>query len=245
METIKTIEQGIDLMLAKSENKRPKYEFKRIQSDADRCETLSFGGKDVPLLWWRHHEKYDALHDFDNFNPGSNCCINGFSFTTKDEPLERLLFREFDIVEWILHSETEKVTAFRSGDAINLIAVMKNGTVANMDFAATMPIGAEPQMLHRLITTTGMASDRVVDTVTVQHAINLYADTPDVRHYTDLESWLYGLSPDDVNKTLCAFWLLIGKESADGFIKTAEHLRKTVAAALKSAKEETTVRVED
>ena len=243
MEKINTFEEGLNKLLGMFEIPVPDYRY--LPGNADElCDFLVLDKVRIPLLWWRYHEKFYGMKGFTESNPGKNCCINVYSFTTKDESISTLLYRDIDIAEWLLGSRAKKITAFSSGDALNAIVVMDNETVANLELASTMPEGALPQCQHRLLTTNGMANDRVVDTVTVQSAINVfaYSTKPDV--YTDLESWLYGLSPDDTNKVECAFSLVRGMENKDDFISADKHLRKAVKAALESANKEVTCMVE-
>lgn len=243
MEKINTVEEGLNKLLGMLEIPVPEYEF-IPRSGNELCDYLVLDGVRIPLLWWHYHEKFCGIKDFTEANPGKNCCINVYSFTSKDESISQLLYREIDIAEWLLGSRAKKITAFSAGGALNAIVVMNNATVANLELAVTMPEGALPQCQHRLLTTNGMANDRVVDTVTVQSAINVFARSPKPDVYTDLESWLYGLTPDETNKVECALALVRKRENKDDFISADKHLRKAVKAALKSADKEATCTVE-
>ncbi len=245
MEKIVTVEQGLNKLLGKLEIAVPRYKIVRGGRD-DFCDTLEWSGKRIPVLWWRFHEKYGAMKNFlAGENPGTVCGINVYSFTTVEESLTRLLYRELDIAEWLLGSQTKKVTAFRTGDAMNAIAVMHNGTVANLELGATMPQGAMPQCQHRVLTTSGMTSDRAVDTVTVQSAVYVFAGDPKPDVYTDLESWLYGLSPDDTDAVMFLLAVMRGEADGDGFAAADAHLKAAVKAACDSADQERTCEVEE
>ena len=245
MEKIVTVEQGLNKLLGKLEIAVPRYKIVRSGKD-DFCDTLEWGGKRIPIFWWRYHEKYAAMKRFlTDENPGTVCGINVYSFTTTEEPLSRLLYREVDIAEWLLGSKTKKVTAFRTGDAMNAIAVMQNGTVANLELGATMPQGALPQCQHRVITTSGMTCDRTVDTVTVQSAVHVFARNPKPDVYTDLEFWLYGLAPDDVNAVMCLLALMRGEADGDVFAAADMRVKAVVRAAFASADGGCTCEVEE
>ena len=243
MEKIVRIEDGVEKLLAKLEIPVPGYELLR-RGESDFTDLLNLEGIKIPLLWWRYHEKINSIYDFARTNPGNCCCLNVYSFTSNADTLKRHLYRELDIAEYILDSQTDRITAFASGEAMNAIVVMKNGTIANLEHGATLPVGSEIQCQHRLITTNGMANDRSVDTVTVQSAINLFADSPKPDTYTDIESWLYGLTPDEVNKTYCIFGLIRGLDKAEDYIVADRRLRAAVNAAFVSANNGITCKME-
>lgn len=243
MEKIVRIEDGVEKLLAKLEIPVPEYGLVR-RTESDMTDLLNLEGKRIPLLWWRYHEKINSIYDFARTNPGSCCCLNVYSFAPAGDTLKRHLYRELDIAEYILGSEADRITAFAAGEAMNAVVVMKNGTVANLELGATLPAGSEVQCQHRLITTNGMANDRSVDTVTVQSAINLFSDSPKPDVYTDIESWLYGLTPDEVNKTYCITGLMRGLDKADDYIAADKRLRAAVKAAFESSKSGNTCKAE-
>ncbi len=239
-----SIKEGVASYLKKRYYDVPEYDI--IPRGDGYCETIVLSdGKKVPFLWWRHHSKIRAIHGYANNDVKSVCCVNVYSFASVDDTLRQHIYREIDTAEFILCSKTKKVTAFITGDACNLIAVMESGAVANLELGATTASGTEIQCQHRLITTHGMANDRVVDTMTVQPAISLFSDSPRPYTYTDTDSYLYGLSPDDVDRVWFLYNMFKGADSADEYITDGKHLEAVVDAVYKSAEVCATCEVEE
>ena len=93
MEKINTFEEGLNKLLGMFEIPVPDYRY--LPGNADElCDFLVLDKVRIPLLWWRYHEKFYGMKGFTESNPGKYCCINVYSFTTKDESISTLLYRE-------------------------------------------------------------------------------------------------------------------------------------------------------
>lgn len=244
MRRCSSIREGVEYFLKHRDYDVPEYDLKE-RGDGYTDTLVLADGTEVPLLWWRHHSKINALHEYAAQDVKSVCCTNVYSFASVDDTLRQHIYREIDTAEFILCSKTKKVTAFIIGNACNLIAVMESGAVANLELGATTASGTEIQCQHRLITTHGMANDRVVDTMTVQPAISVFSDSPRPYTYTDIDSYLYGLTPDEVDKVFCLYNIFKGDESVEDFIKSDRHLKAVVDAVYRSAEACATCEVEE
>ena len=251
-----SIKETVEFFLTKREYPVPKYEV--LPRGENDTETLVLeDGTKVPFLWWRHHSKINALrsyasdqslkaiHEYDLQAPDRVCCMNVYSFASVDDSLRQHIYREIDTAEYILGSKTKKVTAFMNGNACNLIAVMESGAVANLELGATMASGTEIQCQHKLITTHGMANDRAVDTMTVQPAVSVFSDSPRPYTYTDIESYAYGLSADDVDRAFCLLNFFNGNDKIEDYIESGKHVCAVVDAVYKSAELGETCEVEE
>lgn len=231
-----SIEQGITTLLKKRDIHVTDWKILKKGND-DYTDILVLpNGVKVPLLWWRYHLKLNGIYSITRNRIGELCSVKSYSFEPKDTLLKDVLYREIDLAQWWLNSKAKYVVAMESSNLSgNYLIKMHNHTVANIEISCTLPIGAEAQQKHTVFGREGMSSDRVVDTMIVENSIYLYNDGPNPKTFTDTDSWLYGLSSDEIAKAYCAAMLIAGKEDSNNYIESDSVLKKIVEAARKSA----------
>lgn len=242
MEKIVSIEEGLVKLFKMREMDVPKYSYQKEKSNL--VDKICYKGNEVPIFFWRHEPKIMGLRGYGQAIIEDNCTLNVYSFSGREVSLEELLFQEMDIAEHVLGARIKKVTAFRNGDACNIIGVTELGSCVNLEIGTTMAEGSTNQCQHRLITKHGMANDRAVDTQVVQEAIYVY-DNRSVKPttYSDLDEYLYGLSNTDVMKTSFAYSILAGEQNACELVKQGQHLYDVVKAVQQSVEERATISV--
>lgn len=207
MEKVTSIHAGVEKLLTIRGREVPSFTLEPRQTDGF-TDILVWDGNRIPLLATRYEPRIRAVANYGS-KPEDNSALNVYSFVGSDISLERLIYREFDIAEFILHSKIRKITAFVNQNAANIIAVMENGTSANIDLGNTMAPGAHYQCQHRLITNHGMANDLGVTDMTIQHQLYVFgAEGNSV--YDDDEFYLYGLDEEEVSKVLTIHAIFTG-----------------------------------
>ena len=161
----------------------------------------------------------------------------------KSAGLEKLLYKELDVAEWIMGSSVRTVMNFRQGNSMNMLATMQNERVALFELTASLHDDTPEQGRHTYWGEDGMASDRVVSQKVASEAIYLFTeDQKDPQTYNDIFIYMYGLSRTDTLKaTIIAEILMVRRDISDWNARDA-HYRKCIAAAAVSA--ETVRRVE-
>jgi len=144
-------------------------------------------GVKVPVFSYRTAQKIEGMKLGELL--GKPCALTATS--VGHDSLEQILFRELDVAEYLLDSQVEHITAYASGESANLIVGMENGSKAHMQLCSS-PHG-ERQFHHELFTTQGTVSNRAVDSVIAQHALNVYTKDGD-ESYTDADVLLFGLT---------------------------------------------------
>lgn len=232
---VKSIEEGVEKIFNIRKQFVPSYKIKARQAE-EYVDTLIWKDKRIPLMDDCFDFRIRAIAKYGS-EATENCALNVYSFVGNDISLSRTIYREMVIAEFILHSSIKKVTAYKNGNAANIIAVMENGTCANIDIGNTMMPGSVNQCQHRLITKKGMANDRGVSDITVQHQVYVYAiDSEKPQIYDDDEHYLYGLEEEEIRKVLAIRAVLLGQEDCDAWISRAERCRKAVEAVYTSDK---------
>lgn len=218
------IKKGLEIFYSQFDKESPNFDYVEKRFDG-YLDVLIKDGKEIPLLWWRSIRTISALIDMASSDKLKKCCLNVYSFAQKNISLKELLVREIDIAECALGSKCSKITAFKNGDSCNVIAVMKNESVANLELATTMPESARSQCQHRLITDNGMVCDRAVDNVVFEERVSVYSQNKGyAQTYDDGETLLYGYTEEEVSKCYCVFMLLRKDYDENEFIKQFEHL---------------------
>ena len=246
LDQIKTVEEGVNKLLTIREVPIPSYTFFR-KTKNDLTDLLSLDGETekIPLPYWHYDIRIRSIWRFCRNKIDTVCCLNAYSFFGKDMTFEQALYRELDIAEFVLCAKIKKVTAFKNGDACNLIAVTDRGTLANLDFGATMANGAVNQCQHRVILQNSMVNDRVVDNQVVSHGTYVFNDSsvkPEV--FDDLEVYLYGLNAEDCKMALYINALIKKSEKISEIRANHAHLLKVMDAVFRSDKTGETVEVE-
>lgn len=189
-----------------------------------RYKEIKLEGKSIPLFVSRYYPKWARIKGLNVL--GSPCAITGYFVSCSS--LEEIMFREFDLCEWWLESEISRLTVYRNGDSANVLLSFKIDTTANLQLHSAKC--GSPQFKHELFTTGGMASDRAVDTLIAQGALNVYT-CEGHEQYTDVDINLYGLDEWQINEVYCIYNTL--KESSDELRARAERLNRIVDLAMK------------
>ena len=233
MEKVTDIRQGVEKLLKIRGREIPEFTFENRQ-EGGFTPTLLWEGKKIPLFTTRYDPRIRHIAAYGN-KVEENSALNVYAFTGSDVSLDRLIYREICIAEFILHSKIVKITAFVNENAANIIAVMEDGTTANMDLGNTMAPGSHIQCQHRLITKHGMANDLSVTDMTVQHQVYIFSEDGKAV-YDDDEYYLYGLSEEEVETVLTIHGIFTGHISCETWQE--DHLRyvKMVEAVYESGR---------
>lgn len=207
MEKVTDIRQGVVKLLTIRGREVPEFSLEHHSSDGF-VPVLLWEGKRIPLFTTRYDPRIRHIAGYGNTTE-ENSALNVYAFAGSDVSLDRLIYREMCIAEFILHSKVRKIMAFVNQNAANIIAVMENGTTANIDLGNTMAPGSHIQCQHRLITKHGMANDLSVTDMTVQHQVYIFGENGTCV-YDDDEYYLYGLSEEEVETVLTIHGILTG-----------------------------------
>jgi hypothetical protein len=149
-------------------------------------------------------------------------------------PLEAILYREFDLMEWISGKPVVGIYAsMAEGRAANAIVRLDGGAIGSVEAGTTLPDGAALQDRHELIARRGVASDRVVDTQVGQSSVYAWtADGP--RQHTDVDAELFGLGVEQVALVRAAFDVLRRPDHMVRLREQHRRLRQLVELAYES-----------
>ena len=127
----------------------------------------------VPLLPWRSQRRFIELKRLVDDQVVTPVCMARFACQTDGSSLDlaAILYREFDLAEWLLGSPIAAVTASITGPVANVIVRLANGVVCGVEAGATLPAGTAMIDRHELIAQRGVACDRVVDTQVPQNSV--------------------------------------------------------------------------
>ena len=174
---------------------------------------VPFAEKDLdttlPIQPWRCNRKYVELEKMVSSKTLEHPCLLRFCHLTQEgTSLEELLYREFDLAEFI------------SG-------------VGSVEVGNLLPEGQAEVDRHEIIARRGVGSDIVVDTQIPQQSIYLMTNDG-ASAYKDTDSELYGLDEKGIERVRATFALL--KEPTKAAFHTAQdaRLKHAVAAALTS-----------
>ncbi len=227
----------------------------RLGDGADRTATLLPGWSipdvksdesPVPLLPWRNERRFvelKGLVDSKTIEPILTC---RFACMTdgRTMPLPAIVYREFDLVEWLTGSPIVNVYAsVQDRRAANVIARLASGVVCSIEAAVTLPDGQIMKDRHELIARRGVASDRVVDTQVEQSSV--YAYTSDgTAEYTDTDAELFGLDAGCVALVRAAYDCLSTPGRAEELRQRHRRLVGLVGLALESDRKRQRLAVE-
>ncbi|MDD2461932.1 MAG: hypothetical protein GX748_17530 [Lentisphaerae bacterium] len=182
----------------------------RLVADAEQVAGMRLETADgtVPLLPWRVERRYVELKKIIDGGTLEQVSTLRFAVMRGGARLEHLVYREFDLCEWMAGSPIRKAFAAVSGGKVaNVIATLANGMSASVECSAALPEGAAEIDRHEIIARRGVACDRVVDTQVPQASI--YAFTADgVKTYTDTDAELFGFSDAEIWAVRAAFAVL-------------------------------------
>lgn len=220
---IKTVKEGVIRFFDEKKELLPEYEI----VEGKRYKVIKWQGKSAPLFSFCEHPKIVNLTAKRELL-GKPCALTAYSID--NTTLDVLLFRELVIAELCFKSEVVKVTAFVNGPSANVLIKLANDGTYHVNLHAS-DFG-EKQFKHEFFNTEGMISNRAVDTVIAQQALNIY--TKDGYEYvTDNHYVLYGLTPDEVNEVVCIYATLT-KDDSEKLNAQAIRLNKIVDITLEN-----------
>ena len=195
----------------------------------------------VPLLPWRHERRFIELRrlvDDETVTPLLMCRFTRLT-DGREAPLEAILYREFDLIEWLSGTPIvglyASMAAIDEGRAANVIARLTGGAIASVEAGTTLPVGATVRDRHELIARRGVASDRVVDTQVVQSSVYAWTDAGHEQH-TDVDAELFGLDAAAAALVRAAYDALRRPESNVALRRQHRRLRRLVELAHESAR---------
>ncbi|MBP5374581.1 MAG: hypothetical protein J6Y31_06700 [Bacteroidales bacterium] len=202
---------------------------------------VPFTDKDLdttkPIQPWRCNRKYVELEKMVSSNTLEHPCLLRFCHLTQESTsLENLLYREFDLAEFITgHKIVALHAAFTGGRSGSVIIKLDNGIVGSVEVGNLLPEDQKEVDRHEIIARRGVGSDIVVDTQLPQQSIYLMTkDGPET--YKDTDSELYGLDEKQIERVRATFALLKATSGIDFHAAQDKHLKEAVAAALESNK---------
>lgn len=215
-----------------------KYNVSSTGKLSSNGDVIKIKNETIPLLPWRNERRFIEFKNL--VNDGS---LQGISvmrvcrIDNSNEDINRLIYRELDLCEWILGSRVESIFAISNGDrAYNMIAKLKSGIVCTIEVATTLSEDAKVIDKHEIIAQHGVACDRVVDTQVAQQSIYVFKDTNEIATYQDVDFELYDYSIQEVAIIRQAFDVLRKEELRKNLVESAKHLNDLVTLAQKSSK---------
>ncbi len=195
----------------------------------------------VPLLAWRYERRFVELRRLVAEETIAPLLMCRFARLTDGRrlPLPSILYREFDLLEWLSGSRIVGVYAsmWKDGNATdvaaNAIVRLADGVVASVEAGTTLPDGAAVHDRHELIARRGVASDRAVDTQVPQSSVYAWTAQGSAQ-YTDVDAELFGLEADRVALVRAAFDALRRPESVPDLLRQHYRLCQLVELAYES-----------
>lgn len=236
-----TIEDGVRAILKIYEQEEPDWQYCPATDD-DYCDRLIVNGKDLPLFWWRADIQTNQML---GMAPARDLCSMKLNRTcSRQEGLDRLLYRELDIAELTLDAPIRQIMCYRREHSLTMLATLSNQRVALMELAAVLHPDTPEQGRHSYWGKNGMASDRVVSQKTAAQAVYLFTDESETpQTYNDIFLYTYGLNKTDSTKAAAIAEILMGWVDVSDWHARDEHYGRCIAAAHTSAKTETRVEV--
>jgi len=200
----------------------------------------------VPLLPWRVERRFVELKrivDVRTIDPvlmaRLACLSDGVSL-----PLPALLYREFDLLQWLTGRGIERLYAAAAGGEANVVARLDDGAIASIEVGTSLPAGSPLEDRHELIARRGVASDRAVDTQVRQDSIYVRSQGG-CATFTDVDAELFGLAPSDVAIVRAAFDALRQPKSHAHLRQRHQRLAALADAALQSDRRRQRVAVKE
>jgi len=236
MKKCTTIEEGVaNVLTVLQVEQTPQWQFVPAK-EGELTDTLILDGEAYPLFWWRADPQVATMHDL---APTRDICSMKLNRTgSRSAGLERLLYKELDIAEFIMDTRVRTVMNFRNGNSMNMLCTMENDRVALFELAATLHDDSPEQGRHTFWGSNGMASDRVVSQKIPSEALYLFTqEKKEPELYSDLFIYTYGLSRTDTIKAAAITEILLGRRSIRDWKARDAHYRCCMAAAAASAQQ--------
>lgn len=162
--------------------------------------------KEIPMQPWRYNRKFIELQRLVATNIVEHpsmfrfCCI---ADQTKWD-LKALLYREFDLCEYISGSKIVSVQAVFNQSSGSVIVKLDSGMIASVEVGARLAAGEAMIDRHEIIARRGVASDLVVDTQVPQSSVYMLTSSGN-KAYKDIDNELYGLREQEIEFIRAAF----------------------------------------
>ena len=197
------------------------------------CKTVVVDGMELPILSHRSERRFVELKNIVN-----NGTLVGVSvmrvarIIEKGSDIYEALYRELDLVQYILQRKIKSIMVMENDNVMNAIATTEDGVVCTIEISATLRAGEIPKDKHEIISQRGIACDVVVDAQLKQDSIYVFG--AENKKYTDVDFELYGLSIEETAVVRAAFGVA-QKANFDEMQAIHENLCKLVEMARKSA----------
>lgn len=200
--------------------------------------TKELAPDEVPLLSWRSNRKFVELHKIISENVVEHVCMLRFCcLTDKSLDLSALIYREFDLCEFIGQGKiTSLHAALTDGEGGNIIVKLDNGIICSVEIGNQLPYESKIIDRHEIIARRGVASDLVVDTQIPQQSIYTYTGKGSVG-YKDVDNELFGLDEMEIEIVRSAFDFLKNPRHEVSYLQQHNHLSQLVNAAFTSNEE--------
>ena len=210
-----------------------KYSVTSVATLSADNKRVTVDGEDIGLLPFESERRFVELRGLVLAGRVGNMCTYRIGNTSpRTSDLMDVLYREAGIVEFTINSRIKEVFAIAGGNAMNCIVETENGCVCTLELAATLNEGDAPIDKHEIITDSGVACDRVVDTQVPQSSVYVFGKKS--AEYTDTDAELYGYSECEINRIRNAFMLAKNPEARAEYKAKEKHLLAVVEAAKKS-----------
>ena len=198
--------------------------------NSEPCDTF------VPVFPWRNERRFQELQRIltEGTLESLSMCRWAAMTDGAEMNLAAVLYREFDLVEWVTGSPIIAVQAsIQAGRWANVILRLASGVVCGVEVGTTLPPGSAPIDRHELIAQRGVACDRVVDSQVPQNSIYTFTASGSAA-YTDTDAELFGLPLDEVNLVRAAYETLTHVDRIDAFRRQHRRLVGLVQLAVES-----------
>ena len=207
-----------------------KYSVSVDATLTDNGKSLIIDGEALPVLPWEAERRFVELRNLVLLGRVGNLCTYRIGHTSKKgADLFELLAREIGILEFTVNSFVKEIFAIAGKNTLNCIAETENGCVSTIELGATLDEGTADIDKHEIITDSGVACDRVVDTQIPQSSIYIFGKNDAV--YCDTDAELYGYSEIQINTIRHAFALAKNPEARGAVKERYAHIQQVVEAA--------------
>ena len=193
-------------------------------------KTVKINGESVPVLAFESERRFIELRGLVMTGRLGNMCTYRIGHTApKGTDLFMLLEREIGILEFTVNSKATEIFAIAGNNTMNCIVETENGCVCTVELGATLEEGESDIDKHEIITDSGVACDRVVDTQMPQQSIYVYGKREAV--YMDTDAELYGYKECEINTIRAAFAIAKNADLCKEKTTKQRHIDKVIAAA--------------
>ena len=217
------MQKGLDLLLDKYS-----VGVKAVLSSDGK--TVSIDGNEIPVLAWESERRIIELRNLVLTGRLGNMCTYRIGHTApKGTDLFQVLAREIGILEFTVNSTAKEIFAIAGKNTMNCIVETENGCVCTIELGATLEKGQREVDKHEIITDSGVACDRVVDTQMPQESIYVFGKSKQTFMDTDAE--LYGYEEIQINTIRNAFAVAKSEQVAKANAQKWAHVQKVVECA--------------